>query len=139
MKPVTFVPLIGGILSGLASKDFKEAPKPKSQPPSWVFGPVWTVLYLMMGYAASLLYPNIPVIFWIQLAMNLAWSPLYTRGYIKEAFVLIIALWFSIILTIKEFSKRNSFAAKLLVPYLAWVTFATFLTHQALTTKLREN
>lgn len=137
MKPVTFVPIIGGILSGLASKDFSSAPRPKSQPPGWVFGPVWTVLYLMMGYAASL--AGTPPIFWIQLAMNLAWSPLYTRGYIKESFVLIVALWFSIILTIKEFSLRNKFAAKLLVPYLVWVTFATFLTHQALTTKYQEN
>ena len=133
MKPVIFVPLIGGILSGLASKDFSKAPKPKSQPPAWVFGPVWTVLYLMMGYAASL--AGTPPIFWVQLALNLMWSPLYTRGYIREAFVVIIALWISIILTIKEFSKRNKFAAKLLVPYLLWVTYATFLNSQVLKTK----
>ena len=131
MKPVTFVPLVGGILSGLASKEFSKAPK--GQPPGWVFGPVWTVIYLMMGYAASI--AGTPPIFWIQLALNLAWSPLFTRGYVKEAFGLIILLWFSIVLTIKEFSKRNMFAAKLLVPYLLWVTYATLLTHQMLKTK----
>lgn len=130
MKPVTFVPLIGGILSGLASKDFTSAPRPKAQPPAWVFGPVWTVLYLMMGYAASL--AGTPPIFWIQLSMNLAWSPLYTRGYVREAFVLILALWISIALTIQQFARVNKFASKLLVPYLLWVTYATYLNYSVL-------
>ena len=125
LKPVTFVPLIGGILSGLASKDFSKAPRPRGQPPAWVFGPVWTVLYLMMGYAASL--AGTPPIFWIQLALNLMWSPLYTRGYVREAFAVILALWVSIVLTIQKFSLTNTFAAKLLVPYLIWVTYATYL------------
>jgi benzodiazapine receptor len=130
MKPVTFVPLLGGILSSFASGDFSDAPKPRDQPPSWVFGPVWTVLYLLMGYAASL--AGTPPIFWIQLALNLIWLPIYTRGYVKEAFVLILALWFSIVLTIKEFSRVNKFAAQLLVPYLAWVTYATYLNYSVL-------
>ena len=56
MKPVVVVPLVGGLLSSrFASKDFSSAPKPKGQPPSWVFAPVWTILYLLMGYAASLM------------------------------------------------------------------------------------
>jgi tryptophan-rich sensory protein len=133
MKPVTFIPLLGGTLSSFASKDFSKAPKPPGQPPAWVFGPVWTVLYLLMGYAASL--AGTPPIFWIQLALNLIWSPIYTRGYVKEAFGVILALWLSIVLTIKEFARTNKFAAKLLVPYLLWVTYATYLNYSVLQEK----
>lgn len=134
MKPVTFVPLLGGILSSFASKDFSNAPKPQGQPPSWVFAPVWTVLYLLMGYAASLLKGSggVPVIFWVQLALNLAWSPVYTRGMTKEAFAIIVALWISIIITIREFSRTNALAGKLLVPYFLWVTYAMYLNYNVL-------
>lgn len=127
----TFVPLLGGIASSLASKDFSSAPKPKGQPPSWVFAPVWIVLYLMMGYSASLL-KSVPMIFWVQLALNLVWSPLYTRGKVKEAFAVILALWVSIVITIQEFYKVNKFAGKLLVPYLLWVTYAMYLNYNVL-------
>jgi tryptophan-rich sensory protein len=127
----TFVPLLGGILSSLASKDFANAPKPAGQPPGWVFAPVWIVLYLLMGYSASLL-KSVPSVFWAQLALNVIWSPLYTRGMVKEAFAVILALWVSIIVTIQEFYKVNKFAAKLLIPYLLWVTYAMYLNYNVL-------
>lgn len=126
---LTFIPLVGGILSGLSSKEFQ---KVQGQPPGWVFGPVWTVLYLMMGYASYIIQKKtgkVPFIFWIQLALNLSWSPIFTRGFKKEAFYIILALWTSILLTIVEFSKIDAFAAKLLVPYLLWVTYATRLNY----------
>ena len=126
-----FVPLLGGIASSLAAKDFSSAPKPKGQPPSWVFAPVWIVLYLMMGYSASLL-KSVPMIFWVQLALNIVWSPLYTRGKVKEAFAVILALWVSIVITIQEFYKVNQLAGKLLVPYLLWVTYAMYLNYNVL-------
>lgn len=128
-------PLVGGSVSGLVSnvKDASSLRRPRLSPPDWVFGPVWTILYLMMGYAANIVASSsssgkVPVIFWIQLALNLIWSPIYFKKRDpKLAFKVISALWVSIVLTIIEFNKVNAFAAKLLVPYLAWVTFATYL------------
>jgi tryptophan-rich sensory protein len=122
-----FLPLIGGLVSAAVA-----GPPPKIQfPPSWVFGPVWTVLYLMMGYASSIVYQRIgsvPVIFWIQLAMNLLWSPIYFgQKNVKLAKTLIYALWVSILFTIVEFWNIDAFAAKLLVPYLLWVSYASTL------------
>lgn len=127
-------PLVGGSVSGLVSnvKDASLLRRPRLSPPDWVFGPVWTILYLMMGYAANIVASSssgkVPVIFWIQLALNLIWSPIYFKKRDpKLAFKVISALWVSIVLTMIEFNKVNAFAAKLLVPYLAWVTFATYL------------
>lgn len=122
MKLISLVPLIGGLISASQS----QFTYTRNFPPRWVFGPVWTVLYFMIGYAASLVSPNIPVIFWIQLAMNFLWSPIYSRNP-KLAKTLIYALWVSIVLTIVEFWKIDTFAAKLLIPYLLWVSYASTL------------
>lgn len=130
-----FAPLIGGSISGLISRPGDvNSLRAKNQPPDWVFGPVWTVLYLLMGYAASLIgFEKIPVIFWIQLALNLIWSPVFFKYKNPElAFKVIVALWVSIVLTIVEFSRLNPFAAKLLWPYLAWVTYASYLNYSIL-------
>jgi benzodiazapine receptor len=129
-----FAPLVGGFAVGYISGSGKELPKPKNSPPDWVFGPVWTVLYLMMGYAANIVSKkngSVPVIFWIQLALNYAWPFVYFKlKDPKKAFYVIQALWVSIILTIVEFRKADKFAANLLVPYLGWVTYATYLNSQ---------
>lgn len=129
---LVFAPLIGGSISGLISRPGEARLRAKNQPPDWVFGPVWTVLYLLMGYAASLIggVEKIPVIFWLQLALNLIWSPVFFKyKNPKLAFKVILALWVSIVLTIVEFYRLNPFAAKLLLPYLAWVTYATYLNY----------
>lgn len=124
------VPLIGGILSGIASKDFKRV---QQQPPSWIFAPVWTVLYIMMGMSLVLMGKDVPFVFWVQLGLNLIWSPVYTRGYEKEAFYIILALLLSIILTIATLYKSgNRTSAYLLIPYLLWVTYATTLNYNSL-------
>ena len=132
MSLLTFVPLIGGLISARLTGPPTQFTYTKKFPPRWVFGPVWTVLYLMMGYAASLVQKRtgrVPVIFWIQLALNLMWSPVYFKQKnVKLAKTIIYALWVGIALTIAEFWKVDKFAAQLLVPYLLWVTYASTLS-----------
>lgn len=130
--PILLAPLVGGSVSGLVSGIGKQkVPKVEGQPPDWVFGPVWTVLYLMMGYAANIVYQKtgkVPLVFWLQLALNLIWSPVYFRkNDPRLALNVIIALWVAILFTIVEFAKIDAFASRLLWPYLAWVTYATTL------------
>lgn len=104
--------------------------KPFFSPPNWVFGPVWIILYILMGYSLYLIWVKnkVPVIFWIQLILNAFWSIIFF-GMKNPALALvdIMALWIAIILTIKAFSKLNKLAAYLLYPYLAWVSFAILL------------
>lgn len=125
---VFLAPLVLGSLSGLASGSFKDAPQvPGFRPPDWVFGPVWTILYLLMGYAASQM-KTVPMIFWVQLALNLAWSPVFVRfKNPKLALAILVTLWVSIALTIQEFGPLGKF----MVPYLVWVSFAGYLNWKA--------
>ncbi|MEM0360367.1 MAG: TspO/MBR family protein [Candidatus Diapherotrites archaeon] len=112
--------------------------KPEFTPPNWVFGPVWTTLYILMGIALFLVLENgwnektrLPTaVFGLQLVLNTFWSILFF-GYnlLFLAFVEIILLWLSIIATIFLFYKVSKKAALLLVPYLLWVSFASFLTY----------
>lgn len=104
--------------------------KPVFSPPNWVFGPVWTILYILMGISLYLVWQKkkIPPVFWVQLILNALWSTIFFG--LKNpglALVDIIALWIAIILTIKSFYKINKFAGKLLIPYFLWVSFATIL------------
>ncbi|HSV27213.1 MAG TPA: TspO/MBR family protein, partial [Sedimentisphaerales bacterium] len=111
--------------------------RPALTPPGWVFGPVWTALYIMMGIAAGLVWSKgiaSPAVkaaiaaFIIQLILNALWSFLFF-GLQSPLYGLIdiIALWFAIAVTIFLFRRVDLYAALLLVPYLLWVTFATFL------------
>lgn len=104
--------------------------KPFFSPPNWIFGPVWTILYILMGYSLYLVWikKSIPTVFWAQLFLNFIWSIIFFG--LKNpslALVDIVALWVSIVLTIKAFSKINKTASYLLYPYLAWVSFAIIL------------
>jgi tryptophan-rich sensory protein len=119
-----FTPLVLGSISGLASGSFQDAPQvPGFRPPDWVFGPVWTILYLLMGLAAAQ-SKSVPMIFWVQLALNILWSPVFVRFRNPQlALAIIIALWASIFMTIKQLGSQG----RLLYPYLAWVSFAAYL------------
>lgn len=114
--------------------------KPAFAPPSWLFGPVWTTLYLLMGVAAWLVWRNkrtAPLLrrralrlFFIQLVLNAVWSPVFFGLHsLGGALVLIVLLWFAVVATIAAFARVSRTAAWLLVPYLAWVTFATYLAY----------
>jgi translocator protein len=114
---------------------YREINKPEWNPPSWVFGPVWTTLYLMMGFAFYLVWKsNAPqkrpaIILWIaQLVANFFWSFIFFGQHqIGIAFGEIVLLWVLILLTIFAFARINKLAAWLLVPYISWVSFAGIL------------
>jgi translocator protein len=135
------IPLIVGGIAGIAPSGsdnewYASLNKPVFNPPDWVFGPVWTILYLLMGISLYLIWksPASPIrklallIFGIQLVLNFAWSFIFfffqQPGY---ALIEIVVLWFSILAMIIVFHRINKVAAYLQVPYLLWVTFATFL------------
>ena len=111
--------------------------KPAFNPPNWIFGPVWTTLYILMGIAAYLVYKEgagkkeakeAIAVFGIQLVLNVLWSLVFFGLHSPFAgLVCIIALWLAIALTIKKFHKISKTAGLLLVPYILWVSFASIL------------
>lgn len=110
--------------------------KPAWNPPNWIFAPVWTTLYIIMAIAAWLVWKRggftvqrmALSLFLLQLVFNALWSPLFF-GLKNPAlgFVDILLLWASLLATTAAFWKVRPVAGVLLVPYLAWVTFAGFL------------
>jgi len=113
--------------------------KPTYNPPNWVFGPVWTLLYLSMGIAAYLVWETRKenkavnaalILFLAQLFINGLWSfTFFGQHNILQALVQIVLLWFLILGTIIKFYQINSLAGLLLAPYILWVSFATFLNY----------
>jgi tryptophan-rich sensory protein len=110
--------------------------KPAFNPPDWIFGPVWTALYGMMAVSAALVWSGArpparrTAITWflIQLSLNLGWSLLFFGlQQVAFAFGWLILLWLAIAMTIRCFWRISSPAALLLLPYLAWVSFAGLL------------
>lgn len=110
--------------------------KPSWNPPGWIFGPVWTALYAMMGVAAWLVWRQggwgkrrIPLsIFLAQLALNALWTPLFFGMHRPGlAFAEIVLLWVAIAVTLIAFWPAHRVAAWLIAPYLAWVSFAAVL------------
>jgi len=110
--------------------------KPAWNPPGWIFGPVWTALYAMMAVSAWLVWKRggfatqrRPLgLFLVQLALNALWTPLFF-GLRQPgmAFAEILLLWVAILMTLLAFRPVSRAAAWLLVPYLAWVSFAAVL------------
>ena len=119
--------------------------KPDFSPPNWLFGPVWTILYLLMGLAVYLIWIKVDLkqfnwknwkkfialfFFKIQLILNVLWSYLFFG--LKNPFyglIEIVLLWIFILATIISFYRENKTAAYLLIPYLIWVSFAAFLNY----------
>ena len=118
---------------------FANLKKPTWNPPNWVFAPVWTTLFAMMGVAAWLVWRSswqtagrskrlALIWFGIQLALNVGWSVLFF-GCRQPGFALIeiVLLWLAIAITASLFARHSKLAAGLMVPYLCWVSFATIL------------
>jgi tryptophan-rich sensory protein len=112
--------------------------KPSFNPPNYLFGPVWTLLYFLMGISLYLIWKQLPspsktksiILFFIQFGLNFCWSFIFFKFHKPGfAFAEIILMWIFILLTILSFSKLNKTAAWLLVPYIAWVSFATLLNY----------
>lgn len=115
---------------------FPTLERPPLAPPNWVFGPVWTVLYILMAVAAWQVWCRrheadirLPLaLFFVQLALNLLWSALFFYAQNPgAALVEILVLWTMIVATMAAFLRVRKSAGILLIPYLAWVTFATYL------------
>lgn len=110
--------------------------KPSWQPPSWLFAPVWSILYVMIAVSGWLVWREHGlagasfafVVYGIQLVVNGAWSPVFF-GLKRPDLALIEVgfLWLSVVATIWVFAPLNETATWLLVPYLVWVSFASFL------------
>ena len=127
---------IGAIASANAGSFYQQLTRPSWAPPSSLFGPVWTVLYLMMGIAAWLVWSERErkptrtaiTLFVVQLAFNTLWSWIFFAW--REggwAFAEILLLWVLIVATVVAFWRVRRLAAALMVPYLLWVTFAAAL------------
>lgn len=134
------IPLAVGGLSALLSggmSGYRELNMPPLSPPGWVFPVVWTVLYLLMGYASfRVLYSGKEqthirralIAYGVQLFLNFLWSPVFFGlGWRLTAFFLLIALWLAVFVTMRLFSQLDEKAGDLLLPYLLWVTFAGYL------------
>lgn len=114
--------------------------KPEWNPPNWLFAPVWTVLYIMMGVSLYLVWSakkstsqkGTAITFWaIQLLLNFLWSFIFFNQHLLFGGLIdIILLWIFIIITIFSFAKISKTAAWLLVPYISWVTFAALLNFE---------
>jgi benzodiazapine receptor len=135
--------LLVGYLSGMVTRDsittwYPTLVKPSFNPPNWVFAPVWTILYIMMGVAGGMVWNRLEqdienvkkafTFFIIQLALNAAWSVIFF--YFHNPFLALIEVilfWLLIFETHIKFKKIDKTAGLLFIPYLAWVSFATVL------------
>ena len=133
-----------GYLSGMVTRAsittwYPTLVKPSFNPPNWIFAPVWTSLYVMMGIAAGLIWNQIPSqkeavtralqFFAIQLVLNALWSYLFFGMHnLMLATIEVVLLWLMIFETYSQFAKINKTASYLMLPYLAWVSFASVLT-----------
>lgn len=138
---VVLMNLIGGAGAYFTSSEipgwYANLSKPAGVPPNWVFGPVWTVLYVMIGIAGALFWHRVPIgeakvkagrFFFGQLILNFLWSPVFFGMHqIGWALIIILALLASILITISLFRSLDKLAAGLLVPYVCWVSYASYL------------
>ena len=138
---IIVVEILGGlgafVTAGSIDNWYADLNKPPGTPPNWLFGPVWTALYAMMGTALALVWHRAtpgPVrktaLTWfaIQLVLNLAWTPVFFGLHqMLVALVIIVAMLVAIGITISKFRPIDRFAAWLLIPYAIWVSYATWL------------
>lgn len=131
---VAVVALVGGLASASAAEQYAGYAQPSWAPPAWLFGPVWTGLYAMIAVSGWLVWRRagwvMPAhgVYAAQLVLNMLWTPLFFgAGQLGMAFAEILLLLASIAATIVLFARISRLAALLLVPYLAWVAFASAL------------
>lgn len=136
---IVLLGVLSGQLSGSGSNDpwFAALEKPAVYPPGWLFGVAWTVLYALMGLALAMILAArgargrglATAVFVVQLVLNLAWSPVFFGAHsISGALWLILALDAAAVITVVLFWRIRQFAGILLLPYLVWLAFATYLT-----------
>jgi benzodiazapine receptor len=135
------VPLaIGGLAGAFTAEAIPEwyasLNQPSFNPPNWVFGPVWTILYIILGISLFIIWKlesgkkrNLAIfIFMVQILLNFGWSLFFFYfKMIGLALIDIAALWIMIVVMLVRFHKLNPLAAYINIPYIVWVTFATVL------------
>ena len=134
------IPLaVGGLSSLLAGgmTDYPQLKQPPFAPPGWLFPIVWTVLFLLMGYASYRIWitnaeptqkRKALLLYGAQLFANFIWPLLFFAGeWFLAALIWLVLLWILIFFTIREFSQIDETAGNLLIPYILWVTFAAYL------------
>ncbi len=128
---------VGAAASAGAGAFYEQLVRPSWAPPGWLFAPVWTVLYALMGVAAWLVWRvdgfkkgrTALALFIVQLGANALWTWVFFAWHQGAiAFAEVMVLWGLIVATTASFRRLNALAAVLLLPYLAWVTFASALT-----------
>ena len=107
--------------------------KPSFSPPNWIFGPVWILLYILMGISIYLIWQkdrSSTRLFWIHLFFNAIWSIIFF-GFQNPglAFINIIIIWLLIVILMIKFWRINQWSTYLLIPYLLWVSFASILNY----------
>jgi tryptophan-rich sensory protein len=130
---------IGALASSQAGEFYQQLDRPAWAPPAWLFGPAWSVLYLLMAIAAWRVHRASAAtggaraeltLYTVQLAFNALWTWLFFGWHLGAvAFIEILLLWLMIAATIRAFWRRDRWAGLLLVPYIAWVSFATCLCY----------
>jgi len=134
---VTAVAVVGGLATDTSSDWYRELEKPSWQPPGSVFGPVWTVLYVLIAVAATLSFRDVGGprrrlvlgLYAANLALNVAWTWIFFQGHAPTAAgIEIVFLLATIVALIWLVRPHNRAAALALAPYGAWVAFATALT-----------
>ncbi len=133
----TALPVVVGALSAAIAGDMSKQSyaQPPLSPPAWVFPVVWTVLYLMMGFASYLVYRDCDYLlndamkcFFYQLFVNFTWSIVFFRFKMyTAAVVVLIALLLLTLGTAAQFFKINKTAGRLMIPYIIWLAFALYL------------
>ncbi|WP_374580891.1 TspO/MBR family protein [Pseudoduganella sp.] len=129
---------IGAAGSATAPAFYAQLVRPEWAPPAWLFGPVWTILYTLMGIAAWRAWREpgagrltAALVYLSQLVLNSLWSWLFFAWHLgAKASLCIVVLWLAIAATMALFARRDRLAALLLVPYLAWVSFAGVLCYR---------
>ena len=125
--------------SGFGNGWYDRLTKPGFQPPGWAFGVVWTILYTMMGIAVALILAEPPsaqrrtalTLFFVQLALNFAWSPVFFGGQMIEVgLIVILAMLVMATATANLFRRIRPVAGWLMIPYLAWLCPATALNYE---------
>jgi tryptophan-rich sensory protein len=138
---VVAIELVGGLSgwlsnSGYGNHWFDALQKPSFMPPGWAFGVVWPILYALIGIAVALIIAEPPsprrqaalTLFFVQLALNFAWSPIFFAGHdIQLANILIFVMAVTAAVAARLFLKMRREAGLLMIPYLPWLVFAATL------------
>ncbi|KAG5678542.1 hypothetical protein PVAND_008209 [Polypedilum vanderplanki] len=138
------IPNIGGFVGSIftstdSSSWYVTLDKPNFTPPSWVFIPAWTILYLLMGYSSYRIWrigngckgeAKIPLLIYVfQLILNWLWTPIFFAQALGWSFVEMIVLAIAVVATTALFFKIDKVAGIILIPYIAWISFAATLNY----------